>query len=179
MIFICLLTQAARNKYPRLMKKWKRCLLYFQAIKNLEGDLVLFLKKNLIDMYYQDKICDCPFIQNRRDLRVPFWLYLLHEPCLLTEAQFGGFLCRTKWLSKIKHLRNFPSGPVVKTPGFHCKGHRFNAWFGNEDTTCHTTWPKKTVEKNIKHYWIHMKQKIIVLNIFHEERIHRELFIMI
>ena len=61
MIFICLLTQAARNKYPGLIKKQRRCLLYFQAIKKLEGDLVLFLKKNLIDSYYQDKICDCPF----------------------------------------------------------------------------------------------------------------------
>ena len=26
---------------------------------------------------------------------------------------------------------DFPGGPVVKTPGFHCKGHRFDPWSGN------------------------------------------------
>ena len=65
-IFICFLIQAGRNKYPGLIKKWRRCLLLFQAIKKLEGDFVLFLQKNLIDRYYQDMICDCPFTQNKK-----------------------------------------------------------------------------------------------------------------
>ena len=65
-IFICFLTQAGKNKYPGLIKKWRRYLLYFQAIKKLEGDFVLFLQKNLIDRYYQDRICDCPFTQNKK-----------------------------------------------------------------------------------------------------------------
>ena len=26
---------------------------------------------------------------------------------------------------------DFSGGPVVKTPLFHCKGHRFNPWSGN------------------------------------------------
>ena len=26
---------------------------------------------------------------------------------------------------------NFPGGPVVKTPCFHCWGHDFNSWSGN------------------------------------------------
>ena len=28
--------------------------------------------------------------------------------------------------------RNFPGGPAVKAPHFHCRGHRFNPWLGNE-----------------------------------------------
>ena len=25
----------------------------------------------------------------------------------------------------------FPDGPVVRTPCFHCRGHGFNPWLGN------------------------------------------------
>ena len=28
-------------------------------------------------------------------------------------------------------MREFPGGPVVRTPHFHCRGHRFNPWSGN------------------------------------------------
>ena len=27
--------------------------------------------------------------------------------------------------------RDFPAGPVVKNPRFHCRGHRFDPWLGN------------------------------------------------
>ena len=27
--------------------------------------------------------------------------------------------------------RDFPGGPVIKTPTFHCRGHRFDPWSGN------------------------------------------------
>ena len=27
--------------------------------------------------------------------------------------------------------RDFPGGPLVKTPCFHCRGHGFNPWLGN------------------------------------------------
>ena len=29
------------------------------------------------------------------------------------------------------HLGDFPGGPVVKTPHFQCRGHRFNPWWGD------------------------------------------------
>ena len=32
---------------------------------------------------------------------------------------------------------DFPGSPVVKTPGFDCRGHKFDAWSGNEDPTWH------------------------------------------
>ena len=31
---------------------------------------------------------------------------------------------------------DFPKGPVVKTPDFHCKRHGFNPWSGNQDPMC-------------------------------------------
>ena len=36
-----------------------------------------------------------------------------------------------------------PSGPVVKTPYFHCRGPRFDPWLGNQDPACHVVQPKK------------------------------------
>ena len=44
-------------------------------------------------------------------------------------------------------LRDFPGGPVVKTPCSQCRGHGFDPWSGNEDPTCHTAWPKKRKQK--------------------------------
>ena len=34
------------------------------------------------------------------------------------------------------HMRGFPGSPVVKALLFHCRGHEFNLWSGNEDATC-------------------------------------------
>ena len=31
--------------------------------------------------------------------------------------------------------RDFPGGPVFKTPGVHCRRHRFDPWSGNEAPT--------------------------------------------
>ena len=40
--------------------------------------------------------------------------------------------CRGRWPKKRDVLSwAFPGGPVVKTLGFHCRGHRFNPWSGN------------------------------------------------
>ena len=32
--------------------------------------------------------------------------------------------------------------PVVKTPRFQCREHRFNPWLGNKDSACCTVQPK-------------------------------------
>ena len=39
---------------------------------------------------------------------------------------------------KIWHCCNFPSGPVVKTLCFHCRGRRFDLWLGTK--ILHATW---------------------------------------
>ena len=31
--------------------------------------------------------------------------------------------------------RDFPGGPVVKTPRFHCRGNGLDPWSGNKDPT--------------------------------------------
>ena len=41
--------------------------------------------------------------------------------------------------------RDFPGGPVVKTPCFQCRGRGFDPWSGNSDPTCGTA--KKTQNK--------------------------------
>ena len=32
---------------------------------------------------------------------------------------------------------------MIKTLHFHCAGHRFDPWSGNQGASCHTIWPKK------------------------------------
>ena len=34
---------------------------------------------------------------------------------------------------KTLRCRDFPSGPVVKTPGFNCRGWGFDPWSGKKD----------------------------------------------
>ena len=34
-------------------------------------------------------------------------------------------------IQKRASLREFPDGPVVRTPCFHCKEHGFDPWSGN------------------------------------------------
>ena len=46
-------------------------------------------------------------------------------------------------MTQKKRLGEFPGGPVVRTPRFHCCGGGFNLWLGNEDPTSQVAWPKK------------------------------------
>ena len=39
-------------------------------------------------------------------------------------------------------LWEFPGGPVVRTPQFHCRGHGLDPWSGNSDPACRTGMPK-------------------------------------
>ena len=41
---------------------------------------------------------------------------------------------------KIHNEWDFPGHPVVKTPWFHCRGHRFDPCL--EDPACLMVWPK-------------------------------------
>ena len=48
------------------------------------------------------------------------------------------------FLDKKRNIGDFPCGPVVKTPSFHCRGCTFNPWLGKSDPTHQTSaWPKK------------------------------------
>ena len=43
----------------------------------------------------------------------------------MTDVYFSGVVT-------VRELENrdFPGGPVVKPPSFHCRGHGFNPWSG-------------------------------------------------
>lgn len=54
----------------------------------------------------------------------------------------GGFGIRGQW-------GDFPGRPVVKTPHFHCRGHRFDLW--SRTKIPHATWRSpSTFEKRKK-----------------------------
>ena len=48
---------------------------------------------------------------------------------------------------------DFPGGPVVKTPCFHCSGHGFDPRSGKEDPTCRVAWPRQT-DKQTKQWHV-------------------------
>ena len=64
---------------------------------------------------------------------------MTHDSCIFL------YLCYTSMKSSVKKekKRDFPGGPVVKIPCFHCRGHRFNPLMGNEDPTYHIVQPPK------------------------------------
>ena len=49
----------------------------------------------------------------------------------------GRFLCFTGTAC------DFPGGPGVEILSFHCRGHRFDPWSGNQDPACYLAKPKK------------------------------------
>ena len=59
-----------------------------------------------------------------------FLLYNLTLLHLFTQEQVCFY--------NLKHSRDFPGGPVVKTPHFHCRGSRFDPCSGNSDPACCT-----------------------------------------
>lgn len=63
-IFIFTFMLAARNKYLELIKRTDLCCILRQY--KIWRKTVLF-KRNIIEMYCQDKICDCPTTQNKRE----------------------------------------------------------------------------------------------------------------
>ena len=40
-------------------------------------------------------------------------------------------------------LGDFPGGPVIKTPCFHCRGPGFHPWLGKQNPTCHMAQQRK------------------------------------
>ena len=62
---------------------------------------------------------------------------VMHDP-LCSEPSQDSYL--TQVISP--GPADFPNGPVVKTPCFHCKEHGFDPWLGNEDPAGHRPWPR-------------------------------------
>lgn len=45
------------------------------------------------------------------------------------------------------NVRDFPGGPVVKAPRFHCRRHGLHPWPRNKDPSRRTAWSKKKKKK--------------------------------
>ena len=43
----------------------------------------------------------------------------------------GKYIAWSANTGKEERSQDFPSGPVVRTPHFQCRGHRFNPWSEN------------------------------------------------
>ena len=50
---------------------------------------------------------------------------------------------------KKKETREFPGGPVVRTPCSHCRGPRFNSWLGNLEPTSPVVGQKKKKKETL------------------------------
>ena len=61
-----------------------------------------------------------------RILRWPAGLYTLYKPLPVDGT------CEYDE-SFQEASRDFPGGPVVKTPCFHCRGCRLDSWLGSQD----------------------------------------------
>ena len=51
----------------------------------------------------------------------------------LTSVHVHDLGCKLNTIHRVKKsdLRDFPGGPVVKTPSFQCRGCGFGPWSGN------------------------------------------------
>ena len=69
--------------------------------------------------------------------KISFWF--LMSPFYLLRLSSFPFVssvfviahCSNIVMTALKLLWEFPGGPVVRTPCFHCRGHRFDPWSGN------------------------------------------------
>ena len=71
--------------------------------------------------------------RNKRILFAATWIDL--EIIILSEV------------SQKEKDRDFPGGPVVKTPCFHCRGNGLHPWSGNKDPTYRRAQPNRKKEK--------------------------------
>ena len=68
-----------------------------------------------------------------------------------THTRHYKFVQTHRMLNIKSEPRDFPSGPVQKTPCFHCRGYRFNLWPGTK--IMHSKWHgrKMFFEKESEH----------------------------
>ena len=60
-----------------------------------------------------------------------FYCVLLYCTLQIVRSLVFLFVCLFVCFNNWRFCEDFPDGPVVKTLSFHCRGHRFDPWFGN------------------------------------------------
>ena len=71
-----------------------------------------------------------------------------------TEGEEGKW--RNGTSLKINIWWDFPGSPAVETPGFWCRGHRFDPWLGNWDLICPVAQPKIKTKTNKQKFAEHL-----------------------
>ena len=62
---------------------------------------------------------------------------------LARQAEVQGRISIRLVGSRGKKKWDFPGSPVVRTPCFYCRGHRFNPWSGSQGPTSCVVWENK------------------------------------
>ena len=132
-IFICFLIQAGRNKYPGLIKKWRRCLLLFQAIKNWRGILFCFYRKiwliGIIKIWFV--IAPLPKIRKER-LKSPFLVVSPTWAMSINRSPVWWFSVQNKVICLISNIwGTFLVAQWLRHQVSTARGTGSNAWFGN------------------------------------------------
>ena len=58
-------------------------------------------------------------------------VYLLYGMLISRTIMESIAISKNTWRMVTKNCRDFPGGPVVKTPHLHCRGHGFDPLLGN------------------------------------------------
>ena len=114
------------NEYSGLISFRMDCLISLQS-------------KGVSRVFSNTTVQKHQFFGTQVNLTVSPVLSLSLAPCVSTlplnrlwyPQGFWQFLMRAWKVDERGRTRGLPSGPVVKTPNFHCRGHKFNPWFGN------------------------------------------------
>ena len=69
-------------------------------------------------------------------------VFLLHNSIIFNKLLIY-FIPRDTLIKDPCKPRQFPGGPVVRTPRFHCWGPGFDPWSENKDPASYAVLPKK------------------------------------
>ena len=97
--------------------------------------------------YSQSSVPSLTVFLKGNNLFFPLLFCSLSIPCFSSPNPFISKLLPTVLCEQYSFLQDFPGGPVVKTPHFHCRGHGFNPWQGSQDPACFVAKKKKKKKK--------------------------------
>ena len=94
----------------------------------------------LLSLFVCVCVCMCVCVREREREREREWEILCYSVLLGRSLGFNKEKFKDEW-------SEFPGGPVVRTPRFHCREPRFSPWLGNLDHASCTARKKGWVEK--------------------------------
>ena len=78
-------------------------------------------------------VCICMHTNTHIIIKIHLYVYVCTWVCVnktkATDCDSGQDCTQDCWIRR--EMREFPGGPVVRTPSFHCQEPGFNSWLGN------------------------------------------------